>query len=186
MQETWVRFLGWEDSLEEGMATHSSTPAWRIPWTEEPGGPQSMGSQRVGHDRATKQQTLIDLTQINESFGSLITFKMVLFIYWLRSGSSFLHGLFSSFTEWGLFSSCSAQASHRGGFHCCRARAQELRRTDLVALWHVGSSWIRDRTCVSCTGRQILYHWVTREARVFNNFWECKEVLRPKIREPLV
>ena len=158
MQETWVRFLGWEDSLEEGMATHSSTPAWRIPWTEEPGGPQSMGLQRVGHDRATKQQTLIDLTQINESFGSLITFKMVLFIYWLRSGSSFLHGLFCSFTEWGLFSSCSAQASHRGGFHCCRARAQELRRTDLVALWHVGSSWIRDRTCVSCTGRQILYH----------------------------
>ena len=96
MQETWVRFLGWEDSLEEGMATHSSTPAWRVPWTEEPGGLQSTGSQRVGHDRATKQQTVIDLTQINESFGSLVTFKMVLFIYWLCSGSSLLHGLFSS------------------------------------------------------------------------------------------
>ena len=49
MQETWVRSLGWEDPLEEGMATHSSMLAWRIPWTEEPGGLQSMGSRRVGH-----------------------------------------------------------------------------------------------------------------------------------------
>jgi len=45
-----VRSLGWEDPLEEGMATHSSMRAWRIPWTEEPGGLQSMGSHRVGHD----------------------------------------------------------------------------------------------------------------------------------------
>ena len=50
MLETWVRSLGWEDPLEEGKATHSSILAWRIPWTEEPGGLQSMGSQRVGHD----------------------------------------------------------------------------------------------------------------------------------------
>ena len=50
MQETWVQSLGWEDPLEKGMATHSSILAWRIPWTEEPGGLQSMGSQRVGHD----------------------------------------------------------------------------------------------------------------------------------------
>ena len=42
--------MEWEDLLEEGMATHSSVLAWRIPWTEEPGGLQSMGSQRVGHD----------------------------------------------------------------------------------------------------------------------------------------
>ena len=45
---------GLEDTLEEGMATHSSILAWRIPWTEEPGGLQSIGSQRVGHDCATK------------------------------------------------------------------------------------------------------------------------------------
>ena len=44
--------LGQEDSLEKGTATHSSILAWRIPWTEEPGGPQSMGSHRVGHDRS--------------------------------------------------------------------------------------------------------------------------------------
>ena len=50
MQETQVRFLDWEDPLEEGMATHSGILAWRIPWTEEPGGLQSVGSQRVGHD----------------------------------------------------------------------------------------------------------------------------------------
>ena len=50
MQETWVRSLGQEDPLEKEMVTHSSILAWRIPWTEEPGGLQSMGSQRVGHD----------------------------------------------------------------------------------------------------------------------------------------
>jgi len=50
VQETWVRFLDWEDPLEKEMATHSSILAWRIPWTEEPGGLQSTGSQRVRHD----------------------------------------------------------------------------------------------------------------------------------------
>ena len=50
MQETWVQSLGREDPLEKGMATHSSILAWRIPWTKEPGGLQSMGLQRVGHE----------------------------------------------------------------------------------------------------------------------------------------
>ena len=50
MQETRVQFLGQEDSLEKEMAIHSSTLAWKIPWTEEPDRLQSMGSQRVGHD----------------------------------------------------------------------------------------------------------------------------------------
>ena len=54
MWETRVRFLGWEDPLEEGTATHYSILAWRIPWTEEPGGLQATGLQRVEHDRATK------------------------------------------------------------------------------------------------------------------------------------
>ena len=48
--ETWVRSLGQEDPLEKGMATHSSILAWRMPWTEEPGGLQSTGSQIVRHD----------------------------------------------------------------------------------------------------------------------------------------
>ena len=50
MQETRVLSLGWKDPVEKGMATHSSILAWRIPWAEEPGGLQSMGSQRVRHD----------------------------------------------------------------------------------------------------------------------------------------
>ena len=50
MLETLVQSLGWEDPLVKGMATHSSILAWRIPWTEEPSGLQSMGLQRVGHD----------------------------------------------------------------------------------------------------------------------------------------
>ena len=50
MQETQVLPQGLEDPLEKGMATHSSILAWRIPWTEKPGGLESMGSQRVGHD----------------------------------------------------------------------------------------------------------------------------------------
>ena len=50
MQETWVRFLGQEDALEKGMATHSSVLAWRIPQTEEAGGLETMGSQRIRHD----------------------------------------------------------------------------------------------------------------------------------------
>ena len=50
MQETWVQSLGWKDTLEEEMAAHSSIFAWGIPWTEDPGGLQSVGLQRFGHD----------------------------------------------------------------------------------------------------------------------------------------
>ena len=50
MQETWVRFQGWEDPLEKELATHSSILAWKISWTEEPGRLQPMGSRRVGQD----------------------------------------------------------------------------------------------------------------------------------------
>ena len=63
VQETWVQSLGWEDPLEEGMATQSSILAWRIPWTGEPGGLQSMGSHRVKDNRATNahaRKTIID------------------------------------------------------------------------------------------------------------------------------
>ena len=56
MWETWVQSLDEEDPLEKEMATHSSILAWRIPWTEEPGGLQSMGSQRVRHDQVTSRR----------------------------------------------------------------------------------------------------------------------------------
>ena len=56
MQEMWVQSLGWEDPLEEKLATHFSILTWKVPWTEEAGELQLMGSQRVEHDLATKQQ----------------------------------------------------------------------------------------------------------------------------------
>ena len=58
MWEIWVWSLGWEDPLKEGMATHSSTLAWRIPWTEVPGRLQSLALQRVGHDWAIKHTSV--------------------------------------------------------------------------------------------------------------------------------
>ena len=59
-QETWVRSLGREDPLEEEMETHSSIVALKIPWTEEPGGLQSMGSQRIRHNWATETTTPLE------------------------------------------------------------------------------------------------------------------------------
>ena len=60
VQETWVQSLGWEDPLEDSMATHSSILAWSIPWTEEPGRLQSMGLQRVGDGWVTEHSINID------------------------------------------------------------------------------------------------------------------------------
>ena len=76
--ETQVPSLGWEDPLEKGMATHSSILAWRIPWTEEPGGLQSMGSQRVGHLHS-QFSVVSGLT-----FKSLVQFEFI-FAYGIRN-----------------------------------------------------------------------------------------------------
>ena len=67
MQETWVQSLGQEDPLEKGMATHSGILAWRIPLTEEPGGLQSMGLQRVLDDRATNTLNRMRLKKLKKS-----------------------------------------------------------------------------------------------------------------------
>ena len=64
MQETRLQFLGWNDALEKEMATHSRILAWRIPRSEEPGGLQSIGSQRVRHDRATNTQLRLLITDM--------------------------------------------------------------------------------------------------------------------------
>ena len=66
MQETQVQSLSQEDPLEEGIATHSSILAWRIPWTEEPGRLQSIGSQRAGHDGVTT----LSLFHLSECWGN--------------------------------------------------------------------------------------------------------------------
>ena len=65
IQESWVWSLGQEDSLEKEMATHSSIFPWKIPWTEEPGGLQSMGSQGVGHDWATEHMCFLSKSKLN-------------------------------------------------------------------------------------------------------------------------
>ena len=74
MQETQVPFLGWEDPLKKGKATHSSILAWRIPWTEEPGGPQSLRSKGVRHNWAT--YTLFLFTAANDSRQTTIVLKI--------------------------------------------------------------------------------------------------------------
>ena len=86
MCETWVQSLGWEDPLEEGMATHSSILAWRIPWTEEPCRVQSTGSQTVRHDCATKHSTELIIINILEHF--------------------FLLGMRTKIPHWNNFISC--------------------------------------------------------------------------------
>ena len=87
VQETWVRSLGREDPLEQKMATHTSILAWRIPWTEEPGGLQSMGSQRVRYDWATNIFTWWSFTETQFTYQIVHSLK----IY------NSLH--FSAFTE---------------------------------------------------------------------------------------
>ena len=152
MQETWVmwvRFLGQEDLLGKGMATHSSILAWRIPWTEEPGGLQSMGSQRVRHNWATKHLTWLDNTTYPTSQGTFPALgRLVCCVSRAKSlqscptlcdpmdcsppGSSVQGILEARILEWG------AMPSSRG------------------------SSWPRDWihiSYVSSIGRQILYHY---------------------------
>ena len=84
MRETQVRSLGQEDPMEKEMITHSSTLAWRIPWTEEPGRLQSTGSQRVGHDWATS---------LTHSLTCQISYRIQLFSCSVVSDSLWPHGL---------------------------------------------------------------------------------------------
>ena len=79
MQETWVQSLGQEDPLEKEMATHSSILAWRIPWTEEPGGLQFMVSKRVRHDRVTNSFTLIFSEAAYQVSFSPMTHELIFF-----------------------------------------------------------------------------------------------------------
>ena len=96
MRETWVRSLGREFPLEKEMATHSSTLTWKIPWTEEPGRLQSMGSQRLRHDWATLLH-----------FIYVYIYDFVYAFIFGRAGSSLLHTCFlqlwyAGFSLWGL------------------------------------------------------------------------------------
>ena len=83
MRETRVRSLGWEDPMEKEMAIHSSTIAWKIPWTEEPGRLQSMGSQRVGHDWGTSLHLTLSLFFSPVKWRSYSVFKLTSLYYML-------------------------------------------------------------------------------------------------------
>ena len=96
MQEMWVQSLGREDPLEKGMATHSSILSWRIPWTEEAGRLQSLGSQRVGQDLVTEQQEV--------SKDKITEFKLKLYLLsprYLRLGPDVRMTLFKDDSSWG-------------------------------------------------------------------------------------
>ena len=92
MRETWVQSLGWEDPLEKGMATHSSILAWRIPWREEPGGLQSMGSQRVRHDWAISFHFSMP-SDIYIYIGFHTSFRIIFFYFLLKTPLEFWPGL---------------------------------------------------------------------------------------------
>ena len=99
MQETWVWSLGWEDPLEKEMATHSSILAWKIPWTEEPGRLQSVGSKRVRHD----WMTLLSLFKVRLSHCKMLRFPM---------NQAAIQLLFYSITRIYWFHKCFSGASN--------------------------------------------------------------------------
>ena len=93
MWETRVQSLGWEDPLQKEIATHFSTLAWKIPWTEEPGSLQSMGSQKVGHDQATSLHfTLLSAVRVGSSayLRLLILLPVILIPACASSSTAFL------------------------------------------------------------------------------------------------
>ena len=102
MQKTQVWSLGWEDPLEKEMATHSHILAWKIPWMEEPGGLQSMGSQRVAHDWATSFSLTIQafvgkvmsllLNMLSRCVIAFLPRSKCLLISWLQSPSEMIFG----------------------------------------------------------------------------------------------
>ena len=110
LQETWVWSLGWENTLEKEMTTHSSILAWRIPWTEEPGKLQSMGSQRIRHEWATKHSTK---TKASVDAGSSTSFnphripvRQVLFYWWGNQGfRGHAYDLSHAARQWGRWDS---------------------------------------------------------------------------------
>ena len=136
MQETWVWSLGWEDPVEKGMATHSSILAWRIPWTEEPGGLQSMGSQRVIHSLVTN------------------TFNLYLFI-WLPQVRVVAWGIFVE--SFGI-SCCKTQI-----LYLWPVGSVVTRGVSFSVAWSILVPWPGMEPHIPCIARQILNHWTTRE-----------------------
>ena len=158
MQETWVRSLGPEDPLEEEMAAHSSILAWRIPWTEEPGGPR----HGVAEPNVTEQLTHTHVNrawfQFTFCFSQILNF--VLFLPVL--GLCCCAWAFSSGGEWGLRFAAGHMFLSLWGLTCGGAQTLNMGSAVVahswVAPWCMGSSCTRDRTHVPCTGGQTLSH----------------------------
>ena len=158
MQETWVGSLGQEDPLEEEMATHSSILAWEIPWTEETGRLQSMGSQRVRNDWATESESK-SRSVVSNSLG-----PHGLYSPWNSPGQNTEVGSLSLLQ--GIF---PTQGSNPGFPHC---------RWILYQLSHKGSPrilewvaypfssrspWPRNQTGISCTAGGFFTNWAIRD-----------------------
>ena len=148
MQETWVRSLGWEDPLEKEMTTHSSTLAWKIPWTEEPGRLQSMGSLRVGHDWVTSLHftaTIFLVAQEPWSFSTTTVWWWWWFSHWIVSGSC--DPMYCSLPGYSIYGILQASI------------------LEWVAIsFSRGSSQPRNQTWVFCTAGRFFTDWAIREA----------------------
>ena len=152
MQGTWVQSLGWEDSLEEGMATHSSILDGESPWIEKTDGLQSMGSQRVGHNWVTKHTHIDVCVWVLKHFSHVWVF-VTLWTVVLQAHLSM--GIFQArILEWVAMPSSRASPrpmdqTHVFGLMSCHPPE------DLLDPWiePVGSV-----SYVSCIGGQVLYH----------------------------
>ena len=141
MRETWVQSLGQEDSLKKEMATHSSILAWRIPWAEEPGGLQFMGSQRVGHDRATNTHS----QTLSSEFSEGMYFWFLTSFYFLTELLGNLEALYS--TEWVSLAS--------GPRHIVQHSSLSLKVLDIVP-W----TWLLSLFSHSQEGKWNRPHWL--------------------------
>ena len=125
-QETQVRSLGQEDTLEKGMAPHSSILAWRIPWMEEPGGLQSMGSQRVGHSWVTNTFTF--------SCPYLMSQNQMCLSLWTQTIQLGQHYSKTLLLGWIFSSGCSGPLPARQTKRRGQYKGREVRR--LMAVFH--------------------------------------------------
>ena len=180
MQETWVQSLGWEDPLEEGIASHSSILAWRIPWTEEPGGLQSMELQKVVEDWVTKH-TRGDLILGSPNCEIM---KLCVLLYLTELQQEYGENPSSVVTLSFMFTTACVCA-----YMCVCAHMQSVQLWDPMDCSLPGSSvheifkarileWVAisfsrgsfqprrgtHLSCVSCIGRQVLDHTTTWEA----------------------
>ena len=149
VQETRVQSLGWEDLLEKEMATQSSILAWKIPWMEEPGRLQSMGSQRVG---TRLSDFTFTFTSISFALGGSSKKRL------LRFMSKNVFPMFSSRSFMVLCLTFSSLTYFLKNVYLLIYLAV----LSPSRSW-MSSSWTRDWTCIICTARRILYHWATRE-----------------------